>query len=182
MARVGSGRRRRRIGRRREAAKPLEFDDREIADVHVHEQFPLFFRSPLRDDAAIGVTDRAGRAHALVRDGLIEHAVFSVIHRRFGLFRRKAVLVAQIFDDGAGLVRRQRQTVQPNHALDRLLPAFGRQPLVGDARQVAFLVALVAAGAFLDREFIGDGNAFLSRIFWLFRRLVLGSRLGLGPD
>src|SRR5262249_14376715 len=184
MARVRAGRRRRRVGRRRETAEALKFDYRKIPSVHVDQQVPFFLRAALRDDEAVSVADRACRPYVLIGDGLIQHAMLGEIHRRFGFLGSGAVIVAQILDDGASVFGRQRQSVQSDHSLDRLLPTFGRAALKRDAGQPAFLIFLVAGGAFLNCQLVGDGNAFITRFFRRFFRrlfwLFLGPFLRLG--
>ena len=55
------------------------------------------------------------------------------------------------------------QAIEPNHAFDRFLPAFGRGSLPGDPAEIALVILGVTAAAFRDDQRIGDGNAFFER-------------------
>ena len=52
------------------------------------------------------------------------------------------------------------------------LPTFGRGPRPGDALHVSALVAGVAASAFGDHQWIGDGNAFFAGVSGCCRGLI----------
>src|SRR5437588_213642 len=79
--------------------------------------------------------------------------------RLLGFFRRESVVGAEVAEDIASLLRLDHQAVQPDHALDSLLPNFRAGADIGKPPHHAIGVALVTASALGDRELMVNGNA-----------------------
>src|SRR6185369_2070981 len=75
------------------------FGLREERGMHVGQQSPLFLGPPPAKRLAQRVTVHAGAADILVGDDLVLNAVLRHVHHGLGLFRRQAVIGAQVFQD-----------------------------------------------------------------------------------
>ena len=104
-----------------------------VADVHVEQQLPFFWRPPPRCRPSERVAGTARGPHGgdwidFVGDFVLRH-----VQHRLGFFRREAMTRTQRLDDLTRLRGRQPQAVRPHHAPDHFLPSFRSGALPGNA-------------------------------------------------
>ncbi len=117
--------------------------------MHILEILPVRFGTPPGHAPAECVACGAGAPNDVVGNDrfVIQHSVLGHVHDGLGLFRRKSVVCAEVFDDRARIGGGDGQAVETHHALDCFLPALGSRALPRDAREISFVVFRVAGAA-----------------------------------
>src|SRR5580704_8549618 len=124
-----------------------------------------------RTDQSLAI--HAGTSHGFIRHIFILNSMLWHVHYWLGLFRGQAVIRGQVFQDWLGLFRRDDQSVEADHPLDRFFPALWSSPGPRDAREIAFFILRVAGSTLLNHQGVGYREAFLGGCCVCRRRRTL---------